>query len=67
MQLGWWMTKRVMARVARAMAMAAKMVMATDGDNSDDGYSKEGGGHLTVATMATAQRTWLLALQLERG
>ncbi len=32
-----------MARAARAMAMATKRVMATNGDNTGNGYSKEGG------------------------
>ena len=60
-----------MARVARAMAMATKRAMATDGDNMGNGYGKEASGQATVATMAmgmgTAQRTWPLTLQLERG
>ncbi len=51
-QLGWWATKRVMARVARAMALATKRVMATNGDNRGNGYGKEGGGHSTASTMA---------------
>jgi hypothetical protein len=59
--------KRVMARAARAMAMATKRVMATNGDNTGNGYGKEGGGRSMVATMGMAQRTHLLALQLERG
>jgi hypothetical protein len=44
-----------------------KRAMATDGNNRGNGYGKEGGGHLTAATMGTAQRTGPLALQLERG
>jgi hypothetical protein len=56
-----------MARAARAMAMATKRVMATNGNNIDNGYSKEGGGRLMAATMGTAQRTHPLALRLERG
>jgi hypothetical protein len=46
--------KRAMARAARVMATATKMAMATDGNNSGNGYSKEGSRHLTAATMATA-------------
>ncbi len=38
----------------RAMATATKRVMATDGDNTGDCYRKEGGGHLTAATMGMA-------------
>jgi hypothetical protein len=33
--------KRAMARVARAMAMATKRAMATNGDNMGNGYGKE--------------------------
>jgi hypothetical protein len=40
-----------MAWVARAMATAVKMAMATIGDNLDDGYGEEGGGRLMAATM----------------
>ncbi len=61
-QWWWWATKRVMVRVARAMATATKRVMATNNDNTGNGYSKEAGGQATAATMAmgmgTAQRTW---------
>jgi hypothetical protein len=62
-------TKRAMvkATMKRAMATAMKRAMATDGDNMGKGYGEEGGGRLTVAMMLMAQRTWLLALQLERG
>jgi hypothetical protein len=53
------------------MAMVTKKVMAKDGNTTDNGYSKEGGGHWRAATMAmgmgTAQRTRPLMLQLERG
>ncbi len=56
------MTKRVMARAARAMATGTKMAMATNGNNTGNCYGKEGGRHLTVATMGTAQRTRLLRL-----
>jgi hypothetical protein len=45
-----------MARAARAMATATKIAIATNGDNLDDGYGKEGGGHLTAAIMGMAQR-----------
>ncbi len=70
-QLGWRATKRAMARVVRAMAMATKRTMATDGDNTGKGDGKEGGKQATAATMAMgrgmAQRTWPLTLRLERG
>jgi hypothetical protein len=60
-----------MARVARAMAMATKRAMATNGDNMGNGDGKEGGEQATAATIAmgmgTAQRKWLLMLRLERG
>jgi hypothetical protein len=45
--------------------------MATNSNNMGNGYGKEGDRRLTAATMAMGmgmvQRTWLLALQLERG
>ncbi len=60
-----------MARVARVMAMATKRAMATDGDNTGNGYGKEPSRQATAATMAMGmgkvQRTWPLMLQLERG
>jgi hypothetical protein len=60
-QLEWWATKRV-------ILTATKRVMATDGDNTGNGYGEEGGGRSTAAaTMGTAQRTHPLALRLERG
>jgi hypothetical protein len=78
-----WMatsTKRARKRVGRgmttatrvagnkkAMAMATKRAMATDGDNTGNCYGKEGGGCSTAATRGTTQRTWPLALRLERG
>ncbi len=58
------------ARVAgnkMAMAMATKKAMATNGDNTGNGYGKEGGGHSTAATMGMAQRKWPLVQRLERG
>ncbi len=62
---------RAIARVARAMAMATKRAMATNGDNTCNGYGKEASGQAMATTMAmgmgTARRTWLLMLQLERG
>jgi hypothetical protein len=57
--------KRAMARVARVMAMATKRAMATNGNNTDNGYCEEGDGRLTAATRGTARRTQPLALQLE--
>ncbi len=36
--------------------MATKRVMATNRDNTGNGYGEEGGGRLTAATMGTAQR-----------
>jgi hypothetical protein len=63
--------KRVIVRAARAMAMATKRAMATDNNNTGNGYGKEGGRRLMVATilmgMMMVQRTWPLALRLERG
>jgi hypothetical protein len=60
-----------MARVARAMAMAMKRAMTTNGDNTGNGNGKEGGVQAMPATMAmgrgAVQRTWPLTLQLERG
>jgi hypothetical protein len=54
--------KRAMARAARAMAMATKRVMATNSDNTGNGYGKEGGGRLAAMTTGTARRTHPLAL-----
>jgi hypothetical protein len=51
-----------MARVARAMAMATKRAMSSDGDNTGNGYGEEGDGRSTAATIGMAQRTWPLAL-----
>ncbi len=63
--------KRVIARAAGAMAMATKRAMATDNNNTGNGYGKEGGRHLMAATilmgMVMVQRTWPLMLRLERG
>ncbi len=56
------MTKRARAKVARAMALATKRAMATNGNNMDNSYGKKGGGHLTVAMMGMAQRTRPLVL-----
>jgi hypothetical protein len=56
-----------MARAARAMVTATKRVMATDGDNTGNGYGEEGDGRSTAATIGTARRTGPLALRLERG
>jgi hypothetical protein len=56
-----------MARAARAMAMATKRVMATNGNNTGNGYGKEGGRHLMLAMMGMVQRTYPLALRLKRG
>ncbi len=49
-QLGWWATKRAMARVARAK----KRAVVTNGDNMGNGYGKESGGHLTTAATGMA-------------
>ncbi len=55
-----------MARATkRAMATQTKGAMVTDGDNTGNGYGKEGGRHSKVAMMGTAQRTRPLVLQLE--
>jgi hypothetical protein len=54
--------KRATARAARVMATATKRVMATGGDNTVNGYGKEGGGRSTAATMGMARRTHPLAL-----
>jgi hypothetical protein len=43
-----------MARVARAMALATKRVMATNSYNTGNGYGEEGGGRSTAVTMGTA-------------
>jgi hypothetical protein len=64
-----------MARASRAMATATKRVMATamkrvmatDDDNTGNGYGEEDDKRLIAATMGTMQKTWLLALRLERG
>ncbi len=39
------MTKRRMARAGRAMTTATKRAMATDGNNTGNCYSKEGGNN----------------------
>jgi hypothetical protein len=60
-------------RAARAIAMATatKRPMATNSDNTGNGYGKEASGQAIVATIAmgmgTGRRTWPLTLQLERG
>ncbi len=54
-------------RAARAMAMATKRAMATNGNNTVIGYSKEDDGHLTAATRGMVRRTRPLVLRLERG
>jgi hypothetical protein len=56
-----------MARAARAMAMATKRAMATNDDNTGNGYGEEDDGHLMAATMGMARRTQPLMLQLARG
>jgi hypothetical protein len=48
------------------MAMATKRAMVTDDDNMGNGYSEEDDGRLMAVMMGVAQRTRLLALQLER-
>ncbi len=58
--------KRAMARGARAMAMATKMMMANNGNNKGNGFSKEGDRPLMVAMIGMVQ-TRALMLQLERG
>ncbi len=64
-------TKRVMATNCNTMSTVTKRAMATDGNNTGNGYGEEAGRQATAATMTmgmgTAQRTWLLVLQLERG
>jgi hypothetical protein len=52
------------ARAARAMVMAMKRAMATNGNSMGNGYGKEGDEQLKVATMGMVQRTWPLTLQL---
>ncbi len=64
--LEWWAMKRKMVRGARAMAIVTKRAMVIGNNNTGNGYGEEGDGHLMAATRGTAQRTWLLALQLER-
>jgi hypothetical protein len=49
------------------MAMATKRAMAANDNNMGNGYGEEDDGRLMAATMGTAQRTWLLVLQLDRG
>jgi hypothetical protein len=41
-----------MARRARVMGTATKRAMATDGNNTGNGYGKEPSGRAMVATMA---------------
>jgi hypothetical protein len=41
-------------RAARAMTMATKRAMATNGDTMNNGHGKEGGGRLAVAIMGMA-------------
>ncbi len=50
----------------RLMATTTKKAMATDGDNTGNGYGKVSGGRLTAAAMGMAQRKLHLMLQLER-
>ncbi len=66
-RLGWWATKKAIARVARVMATATKRAMATNDDNTGNGYGEEDDGSSTAATMGMARRTRPLALRLERG
>jgi hypothetical protein len=47
--------------------MVTKRAMATNNDTMDNGHGEEGVGGLTAAMMGTAQTTWPLTLQLERG
>ncbi len=54
--------KRVLTAAARAMATVTKRAMATNGNNTGNGYGKEGDGHLMAATRETVQRTRPLAL-----
>ncbi len=56
-----------MERAARAMVTATKRVMATNGDNTDNGYCKEDDGCLMAVTRGMVQGTRPLRLQLERG
>ncbi len=49
------------------METATKRAMGTDGNNTGNGYSKEGDGRLMAAIRGMVQTTWPLALQLERG
>jgi hypothetical protein len=49
-------------RAAGALAMVTKMGMGTNGDNTDNGYGKEGGGHSTAAMRWAVQRTRPLVL-----
>ncbi len=64
---------RVMTRAARAivMVMLTKRAMAINGNNTDNGNSKEGGRQATAATMAmgrgAAQSTWPLMLNWREG
>ncbi len=50
-------SKEDVKRVARATATATKRVMATNGNNTRNGYGKEGGGRLTTATMVMGMGT----------
>jgi hypothetical protein len=59
--------KKGLATVARVMATATKRAMGTNGNNTGNGHGKEDDRPLMAAMMGMAQRTWLLALQLERG
>jgi hypothetical protein len=49
--------KRAMTRVAKAMAMATKMAMATNSNNTGNCDDKEGGKQATAATMAMGMGT----------
>jgi hypothetical protein len=60
------MKRAIVWATKKAIAMAMKRVLATDGDNTGDGFSREGGGCSTAAMMEMVQRTRLLALPLER-
>ncbi len=51
----------------RAIVTAMKRAMATDEDNTGNGYGEEDDGRSMAATMGTARRTRPLALRPERG
>ena len=50
-------TKRAMATNGNTMSTVMKRAMATSGDKTSNGYGEEAGGQATAATMAVGMGT----------